>query len=108
MSNYTNSGWSNNETWSLNLRYEGVFQNMAEEQEYDDVEHMADSFESLVNELEFDGLRENSLAHEVLGLFLDRVDWTELAEHHFVEKVEEADEDNERYEAMARRLEENN
>ena len=91
--NTTTSGWSNFETWALVLRYEECFLSMADEQEYDDVEQMADSFQSLVNELEFDSLRENSLAHEAVGTFLDRVDWEEIAEHFFKEKREETEDD---------------
>ena len=82
------NGWSSVETWNINLQFGEIFTNMAEEQEYDDVEHMADSFESLVNELEFEGVRENSLAAEALGAYLNNVDWEEIAEHYFEEKEE--------------------
>ena len=66
---------------------------MAEEQEYDDVEHMADSFESLVDELEFEGLRAGTLAHQAVGEYLDQVNWEEIASHYFEEKEEESEED---------------
>jgi len=92
MSNYQGSGWSNKQTWNLNLRYEEIFRTMAEDQEYDDVHHLADSFESLVNELEFETLQENTLASEAVREFLNRVDWEELAEHYFVEKETEEEE----------------
>lgn len=65
---------------------------MAEDQEYDDVHHLADSFESLVNELEFETLQENTLAWEAVGEYLNRVDWEELADHYFVEKETEEEE----------------
>ena len=97
MSEKQYSGWTNKETWNINLMYNEVFGNLCEEQEYDDVDHVADSFESLVNDLEFDGVTENTLAHNVLSEYLDRVDWREIAEHYaadfelFKEEDEEKD-----------------
>jgi hypothetical protein len=89
----TFNGFTNKQTWSINLTYSEVFINMAEEQEYDDVEHMADSFESLVDELEFNELRVGTLAHQAVGEYLEAVNWEEIAGHYFVEKEEESEED---------------
>ena len=75
----TYNGWSNKQTWALNLRYEGCFESMAEEQEFDDVNHMASAMEALVDELEYDGLKEGSLAYDAVGEYLDAVNWEELA-----------------------------
>lgn len=94
MSNQSYNGWTNKQTWNINIMYGEMFATMAEEQKYDDVEHMADSFEQIVNDLEFEGLRSCSLAHQAVGEYLDRVDWQELAEHFYVE--EEVDEEVER------------
>ena len=80
---------SNNETWNINLLYEEIFMNMAEEQEYEDLEHMADSFKSLVEELEYDGVRKGSLAESALSTYLNRVNWEEIAGQYFEEKEEE-------------------
>lgn len=94
MSNYTSTGWSNKQTWNINMMYEETFANMAEEQEYDDVQHMADSFQSLVNELEFDYLKENTLAYDAVGTYLNAVDWEEIAAHYYEEpQAEEPEED---------------
>lgn len=92
MSNQSYNGWSNKQTWNINLMYGEMFATMAEEQKYDDVEHMADSFEQIVNELEFEGLRSCSLAHQAVSEYLDRVDWQELAEHFYVEEALREDE----------------
>ena len=98
----TYNGWTNKETWNLNLRYEATFTAMSEEHEYDDVDHLADAFESLVEELEFDDLKENSLAHEAVGHYLDQVNWVEIAEQYFPSYVSE--EDMGRFQTIADRL----
>lgn len=76
------NGWTNKQTWNINLTYSEIFSNMCEEQEFNDLDHLADAFESLVNELEFDGVTENTLAHDVLSDYLNQVDWEEIAKHY--------------------------
>lgn len=88
MSTKDYNGWTNKQTWNINLMYSEIFETMAEEQEYDDVDHMAESFEALVSELEFEGLKENTLAHYAVGEYLDQVNWEEIAEHYFSAEVE--------------------
>ena len=87
------NGWANKQTWNINLRYEEMFADMAENQSYDDLTHMADSFESIVNELEYDNLADLSLAQEAVGNYLAAVDWNEIAEHFYTEDEEEIDEE---------------
>ena len=87
------NGWSNKETQNIDLRYEAIFTDMAEEQEWDDVHHLADTFEAVVNELDYDTLDVKSFAKEVVGEYLERVDWVELAEKYFVGSISEEDED---------------
>lgn len=86
------NGWQNVETWNINLMYEEIFLNMAEEMEYEDLESMADSFKSLVEELEYEGVKPGSLAESVLSAYLHRVDWEEIAEHYFEEPAVEEEE----------------
>lgn len=75
------NGWTNKQTWNINLLYAEVFNCMCEDQTFDDVDHLAEAFESMVDELEFQGLREGTLAHQAVGEYLDQVNWTEIAEH---------------------------
>ena len=105
MSNQNYNGWTNKQTWHINLMYQDIFGTMSGEQEYDDIEYMADSFKNLVDELEFNGLREHSLAYQAVGEFLDQVNWEEIAAHYYGDTEEIlGDEDDDRYEAMAQRL----
>ncbi len=82
MKNEQYNGWTNKQTWNINLTYGEIFVNMCEEQTFDDVEHLAEAFGNLVAELEMDGLREYSLAWQAVGEYLDRVNWEEIAEHY--------------------------
>ena len=89
----TYNGWTNKQTWNINVRYDEIFANMAEESEFDDLDCMADAFECLVDELEFEGVKENSLAYEALGAYLSEVNWEEIASHYFEEEISEDDKD---------------
>jgi len=88
------NGWTNKQTWNINLMYSEIFSNMCEEQEFNDMDHLADAFESLVNELEFDGVTENTLAHNALSEYLNQVNWEEIAEHYVADfDLEEEEEE---------------
>jgi hypothetical protein len=76
------NGWYNKQTWNINLTYGEVFGSMCEDQTFDDVDHLADAFEAIVDELEFTHVMEGSLAHQAVGEYLDQVNWTEIAEHY--------------------------
>ena len=76
------NGWTNKQTWNINLMYGEIFSNMCEEQEFNDQDHVAEAFESIVNELEFDGVTEHTLAWQSLYEYLHQVDWKEIAEHY--------------------------
>ena len=89
----TYNGWTNKQTWDLNLRYEGIFTSLVEDSEFEDVDCLADAFECLVDELEFEGVKENSLAYEALNDYLSEVNWNEIASHYFEEEVSEEDQD---------------
>lgn len=64
---------------------------MAKSQKWDDVYHLADSMECLVDELEFDDLPEHSLAKESVGEYLEQVCWEEIAEKHLEDGLSDKD-----------------
>jgi len=100
------NGWTNEATWNINVRYEEIFADMAEnQQDWDDVECLADAFQCLIDELEVDILPENSFSKEIVGKYLNEVNWTEIAEFHL--KNEISDEDADLMQAIADSLESN-
>ena len=76
------NGWYNKQTWNINLMYSEIFINMCEEQEFENVDHLAEAFGDIVAELEMEGLKEGSMAYTAVGEYLDRVNWEEIAEHY--------------------------
>lgn len=76
------NGWYNKQTWNINLMYSEVFTNMCEEQEFENVDHLAEAFGDIVAELEMEGLKEGSMSYTAVGEYLDRVNWEEIAEHY--------------------------
>jgi len=82
------------------MMYQETFTHMCEEQSFDDVQHVADSFESIVEELEFDILKDGSFARQCVGEYLEEVNYLEIAEHYvedfnLFEEDEEDEEDEE-------------
>ena len=76
------NGWTNKQTWNINLTYGEIFANMCEEQTFDDLQHLADAFESIVDELEYSILKDGSLAQQAVGEYLDQVNWEAIAAHY--------------------------
>jgi len=86
MSNKECNGWVNQPTWNINLMFQETFISIVEEQSFDDIQHVADSFESVVNELEYENLKDGSFAQQCVGDYLSKVDWREIAEHYVCEE----------------------
>ena len=82
----TCNGWTNSETWTVNLWFGDVFAEMADEGALE-----GDMLKDFVIEmLESDGsLPESGLVADVMNEFLRKVDWDELAANHTVEEEEE-------------------
>jgi hypothetical protein len=96
MNNKDYSGWTNKQTWNINITYEEVFREMCKSQTFDDVEHVADAFKQIVDELEVSHLTPSTLASYAVEEYLDCVNWNEIAEHFaddFEMFQEESDED---------------
>lgn len=75
--NNTCNGWSNYETWKVNL--ELVDYDYWREMEYDNVDDLASALESMIEDYAFDGVPENSFAFDCVGVFLGDVNWREIA-----------------------------
>lgn len=76
----TYNGWTNKATWNINLMFQELFTNMCEEQKFDDVDHLAEAFQSIVEELELDPVTDHTMAYWALDQYLSEVNWTEIAE----------------------------
>jgi hypothetical protein len=95
------NGWTNKQTWNINLTYQDCFEDMAQSQSWDDLDHLADALENLVDELEYSSLIDGSLAQQAVGEYLDRVNWMEIAEHLVADfDLELRDEEEEAEEAV--------
>lgn len=76
------NGWSNPATYNVFQMYSEMFDEMMETQEYDDVAHVADSFESMVYDCEFSYLTQSrAFTVYIVDYFLSQVNWQEIAEH---------------------------
>ena len=90
------NGWFNKETWNIHMMFQQTFDNMCKQQGFDDVQHVADSFENIVQELEVDQLRNGSFAQQCVADYLNEVNWLEIAEHYVEDfNLLEEDEDEE-------------
>lgn len=83
----TYNGWTNKQTWNINLRCEGTFNAIAQENHYRTIEALADAFEAIVYEVEYDIL-DDGLAKEMCAEYLSQVNWMELAEQYSDAEVE--------------------
>ena len=81
------NGWSNYETWLVNLWYGDFFTDIANEGEEVTAEYMQDLVEEM---LESNGeLPHYGFAADIMWTALREVDWDELAEHYAVEDEKE-------------------
>lgn len=91
------NGWTNYETWLVNMWFGDVFADMQNEGE----DTSADSLEAFVLEmLDSDGqLPETGFAADIMNAALREVDWDDLASHYEAEEDED-----EEYDGMGNRL----
>ncbi len=81
------NGWTNYETWLVNMWFGDIFAEMGAEGQLH-----SEMLEQFVEEmLEADGaLPQYGFAADIMNAALREVDWDELAEHHRVEEEAEA------------------
>ncbi len=85
---YGYNGWTNYETWLVNMWYGDIFNDMAENGETVDAEYIQYFVEEM---LESDGaLPQYGFAADIMNAALREVDWDDLAEHYRVEEEAEA------------------
>lgn len=83
------NGWTNYETWLVNMWYGDIFNDMAENGETVDAEYIQSFVEEM---LESDGaLPQYGFAADIMNAALREVDWDDLADHYRVEEEEEVD-----------------
>ena len=83
-----NNGWSNKQTWHIQLVYGMKFIDMCKDESFDDLERLANTFQSLVNKFEIENLKyfgvmqPGNLAHQLVENFLDKVNWMEIVKFY--------------------------
>lgn len=82
------NGWSNYETWLVNLWYGDVFTDMQNDGNVIDAEYIQSFVEQM---LDTDGAHcpPYGFAADIMNAALREVDWEELAEHYAVEDEKE-------------------
>lgn len=73
------NGWSNYETWLMNLWYGDYFNDLAIDGEEITADYIKDTVLDIMRN---DGLPEEGFAGDIINAALNRVDWDELAEHY--------------------------
>jgi hypothetical protein len=81
------NGWTNYETWLVNMWYGDVFADMQENGDVIDAEYIQSFVEEM---LESDGaLPQSGFAADIMNAALREVDWDDLADHYAVEEENE-------------------
>ena len=83
MQDKTYNGWTNYETWRVNLE---IFDDFCPQDYYsdfhnDDVVGLADGMKSYAQDVIESGVQGNCLALDYAMAFLDNVNWMEIARH---------------------------
>lgn len=84
------NGWTNWETWQVNLWFGYTFGKMQEDGE----QVTSDMMESTVNEYLY-GFGVEGMASDIFGGFVGNVNWHELESHYLTEPDDDDDDDDE-------------
>jgi|Laugresu1bdmlbdd_1035124.scaffolds.fasta_scaffold04788_3 hypothetical protein len=74
--------WANHQTWKVNTEYNHIFANYCGDKDFGSIEEIADTFKSLVEDLEYEKIPENCLAYDSLRVYLNEVDWEWIASNY--------------------------
>lgn len=85
--NMSYNGWSNHETWLVNMWYGDVLADMAEDGQKIDAEYIQFFVEEMLES--DDALPQHGFAADIMNAALREVNWRELAEHFVVEEEDE-------------------
>jgi hypothetical protein len=81
------NGWTNYETWLVNMWYGDIFTDMHNEGEDTSAQALEDFVTSV---LEDEGqLREGGFAADIMNAAMRQVDWEDLASHYELEEEDE-------------------
>lgn len=84
------NGWSNKETWLVNLWFGDYFSDLANEGYDIDADHMQMCVEQHLDEVMSS---QSGLIADFVNDAMSSVNWRELADHHRVEEEEDVEED---------------
>ena len=76
------NGWTNWETWMINLHFDGYFEDYRDDQNLVQPEVVKDVVEEIVFDLEGSN---NPLISDLINGSLQEVNWEEIAEHYNTE-----------------------
>ena len=83
------NGWTNYETWLVNMWFGDIFADMANEGQLGGADYLQDFVEEM---LESDGsLPQSGFAADIMNAALREVDWEDLYDHYYEDSKEEED-----------------
>lgn len=83
------NGWTNYETWLVNMWYGDVFADMASEGQLGGADYLQEFVEEM---LEADGsLPQSGFAADIMNAAMREVDWEDIYDHYYEDAKEEED-----------------
>lgn len=94
MTDKTHNGWTNYETWRVNLEiFDGMSASELTGRQVNNAAEVKDAAAEYAESVVFDGTKEGSLMEDYARAFLSNVDWWEIAIHLMADENEEETEE---------------